>query len=157
VRADLSDVSDLSRTSLLVDIKVIVSEDGFLPHLRVRLGEPDARGEGRKLEEAISVEVILVLREAVEHLGGALRVAQVEDLFMAGQLLDFGNLCLSVVLAHFSPIEIPELLVLNRESLMLLTVLSATVVAKPHVEASIIQLKRKRYTFHVSPQPGCGI
>jgi len=72
VRADLRDVPDLSFASLLVDIKVIVFENGSLIHRLVLLGESDAGGEGRKLEEAVGVEVFLVLGETVEHLRGAL-------------------------------------------------------------------------------------
>ena len=72
VSADLFDVIHLVSTSLDIDAKVIVPEDRSIPDFFVVLFEPLARSKRSKLEKAISIEALLVLCEAIEHLGCAL-------------------------------------------------------------------------------------
>ena len=141
--ADLRDVLQLVLKSTLVeDPKVVVLEDSVLPSLFISDAEADARRECGELKETICVEALLILGQTIEHLRGALRVPQVEDLVVAGMLLDHADIGGTIVSAHLSPVIHPELLVFSRQSLVLLGVLCSTVVTHPDVEAGIIELQR---------------
>lgn len=95
---------------------------------------------GAKRNEQIKagLKVVLVFSETVEHLGCALRVANIADFFIAGRLNDVFEHGRDVVLAHLLPVKSPVfsfvfvVVVLSVTQ----TVSVATGVAKPHVVAT---------------------
>lgn len=89
VRADRLQVLELVQATFMVNTQTFVPELTALPGLRVLMPvKPDARREGSKLEEAVSIEVLLVLGQTVEHLRRSLRIPQIQDLLHVGELLD---------------------------------------------------------------------
>ena len=104
----------------------------------------DARCECNKLVHVMSVVRILNLSEAVEHLSGSHRIADVVHLWPARDLNDLIHEGGDVVLAHFTPAEVPSLeglLLVIREVWVIVAVLRASAVAHPQVIASIDQLQ----------------
>ena len=77
------------------------------------------------------------MREAVEHLYSSLGVADIEDLVLLCLFFDECDVCGIIVESHLRPGPVPELVFEWRESLVLLTVLSSSVVSEPDVVSHV--------------------
>lgn len=95
-------------------------------------------------------EGLLLVSQSVVHLSCSLRVTDVENLILTGSLFDCSNVCGVVVHAHFGPGEVPVSAVVDREGLVLPTVLGASVAANPHIVAGIDQLKLEGFLVEES-------
>ena len=95
------------------------------------------------LVKSISKETVFKVSEAVVHLDGSLRVADVEHLVHPGLLLDVRDVCNIVVQTHLSPGPVPigSSIVSGIECFMAQGVPGATVAANPDIVSSVSQLQ----------------
>jgi len=88
----------------------------------------------------VIIELALKMGKTVEHLSGALTVADVEDLVDASFFLDHLDVGHVIVETHIAPGPHPVLVVVLRaQSLMIPGILCATIVSNPNIVASIDQ------------------
>jgi len=100
-----------------------------------------ARSHGDELDQVVLQEGFFNVGQAVEHLDGSLGVTDVEDLVLLGLFLDEGDVCGVIIETHLGPGPVPVLVLERGESLVTLTVLSSSVVAKPDVIAKVSELE----------------
>ena len=135
------------------------------PHDSVRDRVPDEIGHvrveaRRELDdsvEALAVEVVLVVRERVVHLNGALRVANVLNFVLVGSFLDGTNVSWVVILSHVRPVEVPVSRVVRRKSRVALAILRSAVIAEPDVVALVEELELEGFVVvaEASEPAGC--
>jgi len=90
--------------------------------------------------QVLAEEVVVVVGKRVVHLGCALRVADILDFLLAGGFFDGFDLSWLVIHAHVSPVKVPILRLLRRQRHVTLAVLSAAIVAKPHIVTGVDKL-----------------